>query len=95
MKKYRTFYAMKLELKKLASSIREFGNRSDRYHYRHLHIARCLLKGRTMEQIEPVVRDLRQRDEKLIASLMEKWKLALAAEAAQDAAIVPVMAEAV
>ena len=83
MKKYRTLYAMKQELKDL---------RGNRYHYRHLHIARCLLKGRAMEEIEQKTLPSNPRDEKYLARLMEKWKLALAAEAAQDAAI-PALAE--
>jgi hypothetical protein len=81
MKRHRTLYAMKQELKTL---------RGIRYHYRHLHIARCLLKGRTMEQIEPVVRDCNKRDEKYLARLLEKWSAALQAEHAEDAAAMAV-----
>lgn len=65
------FKESKIELKRLAKSIRENKNcrkenrRGDRklwsiestivqlkYHYRHLHIAVCELKGRTRAQIE-------------------------------------------
>jgi hypothetical protein len=69
---------MKQELKTL---------RGIRYHYRHLHIVRCLLKGRAMEEIEQKTLPSNPRDEKYLARLMEKWKAALAAEAAQDATI--------
>lgn len=59
---------MKADLKILAEQIRIFksqrkelkgyvpGLENAQYQYRSKHIARCLLRGRTLEQIEPKVR---------------------------------------
>lgn len=40
------------------------------WEFRHRHVAYCLLRGRTIEQIERKVREDNQRDE----SLVEKYK---------------------
>lgn len=67
---------MKAELKVLAIEIRELKNQrkpmkgyvpglsSSQYSYRINHIARCLLRGRTMEQIENKHRDPNDQNHK-------------------------------
>ena len=87
MKRHRTLYAMKQELKVLATAIKAGDWYRNSYHYRHLHITRCLLKGRTIEQIEPFTREDNKRDEKYLEKLMLKWQTALQAEHAEDAAL--------
>lgn len=44
-----------------------------KYLFRHKHIAYCELRGRTREQIEPVVREGNDPDETLIQSFKEKF----------------------
>lgn len=49
-----------------------------RYRYRHCHLAYCLLRGRTMEQIERSCRTDNLPDENYVDSLMKpvqiRWK---------------------
>lgn len=70
MKRFETLYKMKQELK----AIRDGSSWRKRYEYRHLHIARCLIKGRKMEEIERLVRDDNKRDEKYLQKLLDLWK---------------------
>ena len=76
MKKHRTLYAMKMELKTLRGL--------SAHHYRHLHICRCLLKGRRIEEIEPYVKETNQRSEKYLQELLDKWRPILEAEYALE-----------
>lgn len=51
-----------------------FRMRSNKYTLRHLHIAYCLLRGRTMEEIEPKVSDNNAPNLGLVNKLMEQYK---------------------
>lgn len=56
-KRYTTLWEMKQRLKALVAEIRAEkadGRRHTRsqFEFRHLHITRCLIKGRTIEQVE-------------------------------------------
>lgn len=82
---------LKAELKVLASEIRTLkskrkemrgyvpGLSSAQDQFRIKHIARCLLRGRTLEQIEPKLRDpnsyyhvyIRKQAAKIVAEVME------------------------
>lgn len=78
MKRYETLFRMKHELKALSAVIRQrkregYQHMREQYEYRHLHIARCLIKGRTIEEIESKNREDNKRDEKYLEKLMEKW----------------------
>lgn len=44
-----------------------------KYHYRHMHLAYCLLRGRTMEQMEPNIRKGNEPNEKLIDTYVKKY----------------------
>lgn len=58
MKRFETLYLMKVELKKLVAQIKDEKKHPRAQHtramfeFRHLHVARCLIKGRTLEEIE-------------------------------------------
>ena len=58
--------------KNLANQIREYKpySRSESWEFRHRHVAYCLLRGRTIEQIERKVHEGNERSE----SLVEKYK---------------------
>lgn len=81
---------IKQELKTLAIEIREQkdqrgpsnsgfvqGLLSNRRTYRHKHLAYCLLRGRTMEQVERSVREGNEPSEYLINRYLDKWKEAV------------------
>lgn len=84
MKNYQTLFDMKCELKKLVAQIREDKKppRSQHsramYEFRCLHIARCLLKGRTIEEIEGPEwvhkKTGNKPDMKRVEALLAKWK---------------------
>jgi len=44
-----------------------------KYHYRHMHLAYCLLRGKMMEQIENRVREGNEPNEKLIDTYVKKY----------------------
>jgi len=80
MKRFKTLFDMKLELKALAAQIKKDKEPPRSQHtramfeFRHLHVARCLLKGRTMLEIEGSDTNRKsKRDEKYLAKLLEKW----------------------
>ena len=50
-----------------------------RWEYRHKHIAYCLMRGRTIEQIEGKTRDDNRRDDELISKYCEDYRLEIAA----------------
>lgn len=58
MQHYKTLFDMKMELKTLVATIREekkyprANHTRAMFEFRHLHVARCLIKGRTLEEIE-------------------------------------------
>lgn len=84
MKRFETLYLMKVELKKLAATIREEKKKPRAQHtramfeFRHLHIVRCLIKGRTMQEIEglPSVHNKtgNRPNEAYIERLLLEWK---------------------
>jgi len=110
MKHYQTLFSMKTELKKLVEQIRADKEppRSQHtramYEFRHLHIARCLIKGRTMEEIEGDPETAHKKtgnkpDMKYVQKLVDHWKPIHEAEVAamkeawaklqEEAALVP------
>ena len=67
--------------KNLVQQIRGKISRTSYYpswEFRHRHIAYCLLRGRTIEQIERKVRDDNQRDENLVEKYKEEYLQMLA-----------------
>ncbi len=79
---------LKQELKELAASIREAKSKRksssngyvhglcyDRNTYRHKHIAYCLLRGRSIEQIEQSNRPDNKPCQYLIERYMEQYKI--------------------
>ena len=83
-----TLLGLKAQLKSLAETIRvarrNHGARcySERYEFRHLHVVYCLLRGRTIEQIEFKNRDDNKRDQKRIDRLMAEYQPKLEADRA-------------
>lgn len=107
MKRFETLYRMKCELKAYASVIKQrkadgcqSSSMRESFEYRHLHIARCLLKGRTIEEIEgnPDTAHKKSGNKpnmKYLERLLEKWKPQHDAEqAAWEAAEKPALATA-
>lgn len=43
------------------------------YTYRHMHIAYCLMRGKTMEQIENKVREYNSHNEKAVETFITKY----------------------
>jgi len=81
------YLKLKQELKKAAIEIRKLkGDRkpspngyvpylyAKQWHYRHEHIVYCLLRGRTIEEIENKVREGNEPDEKLLERYMDQYK---------------------
>ena len=77
---------LKLELKTLALEIRSLKSQrksfssgyvpgliSKQYNYRHMHIAYCLMRGRTIEQIENKVREHNAHDERLVQNYINQY----------------------
>lgn len=77
MKNYTVLFEMKSELKRLVTEIRAGSSRAS-YEFRHLHIARCLIKGRTIEEIEGFDRQHKKTgnrvDEKYLQRLLDAWQ---------------------
>lgn len=77
---------IKLELKESAKEIRYLKSQrksfssgyvpgliSKQYHYRHMHIAYCLMRGRTIDQIENKVREYNTHDETLVQKYINQF----------------------
>lgn len=91
-KRYTTLWEMKQRLKALVSSIRQ--EKADQrrhtrpmHEFRHLHIARCLIKGRTIEQVEGAVdshtRKGNKPDINYVEKLVAEWRPKHEAEIAE------------
>lgn len=78
-----TYAELKLMLKEDAANIKQLkstrksvpdgyvpGLLRARYDYRHYHIAYCLLRGRTIEQIEPKVAEGNEHNESWVKQIM-------------------------
>ena len=78
---------LKQELKSLSAEIRSLksnrkslpngyvpGLASAQWTYRHKHIAYCLLRGKTYEQIESKVREGNEPNQNLITKYIEQYK---------------------
>ena len=88
-KKYKTFFAMKTELKALAAAIRKgradgYQHMRESYYYRHLHITYGLLRGRTLEQMENSITLRNKRDERLLEKLNMVWSTKIELEKAEE-----------
>ena len=59
--------------KNLAQEIREHRCSSDSWEFRHRHIAYCLLRNRTMKQIENKVREGNEPSDRLIEKYKEEY----------------------
>lgn len=59
--------------KNLVQEIRKHRCQSDSWTFRHRHIAYCLLRGRTMEQIERKVHDGNEPSDRLIEKYKEEY----------------------
>lgn len=105
MKKYRVLFEMKSELKALVKQIKEdkkpprCQHSKAMFEYRHLHIARCLIKGRAMEEIEGLECNRKsgnKRNETYLQRLMDKWLPLHMAEMKEwaEKELVPVLAKA-
>jgi hypothetical protein len=94
-----TFSNLKSELKALATNIRKekTHNRWEAqrlsYQFRHKHICHCLLRGRTMEQIENKTREDNKRDQRYLDKLLAEYRTKLDAEIAEWNSRLPKMEE--
>ena len=59
---------------KVEASIRQYTILKKRKNYRHRHIAYCLLRGRTYEQIESHCRQGNEPDQTLIQELISEYR---------------------
>lgn len=74
-------YIVKLKIKEIHKQLvdeirqdkRSYGYSHLSRTYRHRHIAYCLLRGRTMDQIEAKVHPGNERDEKLVEKYMAEY----------------------
>lgn len=77
MKNYTVLFEMKSELKKLIPQIRAGSARAS-FEFRHLHVARCLIKGRTLTEIEGPDLDHKKTgnrlDQKYLGRLLDHWR---------------------
>jgi len=62
------------EIQRLNGGRAGFGYRADANTYRHMHIVYCLLRGRTMEQIENKNREHNEPNTYLINKYMEVYR---------------------
>ena len=82
------YQELKQELKELAASIRKGKNQRKsspngyvsgldyaRHIYRHKHIVYCMLRGKTIEQIEPKVRQGNERCELTIVRFYDQYRI--------------------
>jgi len=85
--KSKVMQKMKQDLKDLVVKIRagkaeHHQHMRESYEFRHLHIVRCLLRGRKIEEIENKNREDNKRDDKRVERLLEEYTKLLESEKA-------------